>query len=258
MTTRVRADLEPYRVAVAELPDSAIASHDVDGAVVVVAGDDAWWQGASDAASAGAAAVVVARPSAAPVESLDALASLADATPVVVERPLLRADMVAGVSDSIEGLPAAGALVVECHAPARTLALALRDAIGWARVIAGAPLMLRAAESWGGRVLGLLESEHGAVVSVVAALQSGAPSLGRVRITTVAGARVEIDADRDTVVAITDAAGRRILPARFESSERVALRRAIAAADTTRRSSDLADLRHDTALADALRTGRSA
>jgi hypothetical protein len=257
MTTRVRADLEPYRVAVAELPDSAIASQDVDGVVAVVAGDDAWWRAASEALAT-AAAVVVARPGAAPVEALDALASLAGETPVIVERPLLRADVVAAVGGSIEGLPAAGALVVECHAPARTIGPALRDAIGWARVLAGGPLTVRAAESWGGRALGLLESAQGAAVSVIAAVHSGAPSLGRVRITTVAETRIEIDADRDTVVAITDAAGRSILPARFESAERVALRRAIEAVGTTRRSSDLADLRHNTALADALHPGRSA
>lgn len=252
MTTPVRTDLDAYRIAVAELPGSAIVSPDVKGAIAVVPGDDVWWVAASDAIAAGAAAVVVAQPAVAPLEDLEALASLVGATPVIVERPLLRADVVAAVGASVQTLPAAGALAVECHAPARTLGPALRDAIGWARVIARAPLAPLAAESWGGRVLALLESEQGASVSIVAAAQSGAPVPGRVRITSIAGTRVEVDADLDIVVSLTDAAGRGILPARFESSERVALRRAISAVRTAERSSDLADLRHDAALAAAV------
>ncbi|MFB7893735.1 hypothetical protein ACFC1I_16165 [Microbacterium sp. NPDC056044] len=258
MTTPVRTDLDAYRVAVAELPESAVASRDVEGAVVVVPGADAWWVVASDAITAGAAAVVVARPAVGPIEALDALASLAGAVPVVVERPLLRADMVAAAGASIEELPAPGALVVECHAPARTLGPALRDAIGWARVIAGTPLAPRTTESWGGRVLALLESGLGSAVSIAVALQPGAPSPGRLRITSIAATRVEVDADLDTVVAVTDATGRRILPARFESSERVALRRAISAVRTAERPSDLADLRHDTGLSVALLSARPA
>ena len=252
MTTPVRSDLDAYRIAVAELPESAVASLGMEGAVTVVSGGDAWWSVASDAIAAGAAAVVVARPAVAPSEALDALASLAGATPVVVERPLLRADVVAAVGASIQKLPAPGAIAVECHAPARTLSPALRDAIGWARVIAGAPLAPVTAESWDGRVLALLESAQGASVSIVAAAQPGAPSLGRVRITSIAQTRVEVDADLDAVVCVTDAAGRSILPALFESPERVALRRAIAAVRTPESLSDLADLRHDTALAAAL------
>ena len=91
MTTPVRTDLDAYRIAVAELPESAVASRDTRGAVAVVPGGDGWWVVASDAIAAGAAAVVVAQPAVAPLEALEALASLAGATPVVVERPLLRA-----------------------------------------------------------------------------------------------------------------------------------------------------------------------
>ncbi|HKP07890.1 MAG TPA: hypothetical protein VJU58_11620 [Microbacterium sp.] len=252
MTTPVRTDLDAYRTAVAELPESAIASPDVEGAIAVVPGGDAWWVAASEAIAAGAAAVIAAQPAVGPIEALDALASLAGAVPVVVERPLLRADMVAAVGASIEELPAPGALVVECHAPARSLGPALRDAIGWARVIARTPLAPRTTESWGGRVLALLDSEQGSAVSIAAAVQPGAPSPGRLRITSIAATRVEVDADLATIVAVTDATGRRILPTRFESSERVALRRAISAIRTAERPSDLADLRYDTGLAATL------
>jgi len=155
-------------------------------------------------------------------------------------------------------LPAPGALAVECHAPARTLGPALRDAIGWARVIAGAPLVRRAADVWGARTLALLESDQGAAVSVLAAAQQGAPSLGRVRITSIGATRVEVDADLDLVVSLTDAAGRTVLPARFEGPERVALRRALAAARAGARPSDLAELRHDAALAAAVLAAPSA
>jgi len=254
MTTPVHAVLDAYRIAVAELPGSAVASRDAEGSVVVVPGDGAWWAAVVDAVAAGAAAVVVAKPGAAPIEALDALASVAGAVPIVVERPLLRADVVTQVGGAVAGLPSPGALAVECHARAHTLAAALRDAIGWARVLAGAPLTRRAEQSWGGRALALLESDRGTAVSVVAAAQPGAPILGRVRVTTIAESRVEVDADLDIVVAITDAGGRRIAPARFESTERVALRRTIAALRGRGQVSDLADLRHDTALAEALLT----
>jgi hypothetical protein len=258
MTIPVRTDLDAYRIATAELPESAAASSDAEGAVVVVPGHGAWWADVADAISAGAAAVVVAQPAAAPVEALESLAPLAHAAPVVVERRLLRADAVAAVESAIENLPAPGAIAVECHAPARGLRPALRDAIGWARVIAGGPLAPLTTESWAGRVLALLESEQGSAVSVVAAAQPGAPSLGGMRLTAIAGTRIEVDVDLDTVVCITDATGGRMLPARFESSERVALRRAISAVHTAERPSDVAELRHDDALAAALLSLREA
>jgi len=251
MTTRVRTDLHEFRVAAAELPVSAAVGSELDGAVAVVRGDGQWWTTASDAIAGGAAAILVARPADAPVEALDALSAVAGGIPVIVERPLLRADVVALVGGLTEDV-APGALVVECHAPARSFSRAVRDATGWARAATGESLAYSAGWSGGGRALALLESRSGAAVSVVAATQPGAPPLGRLRITTIGRTRVEIDADIASVVAVTDAAGRRTAPAQFEGSARVALRRAIAAVHAGERVTDLADLRHDTLLAAAM------
>lgn len=249
----VRADLEAYRVATAELPARAVAARDGAGAVVVVDGQGSWWRDAATALERGAAAVVVARPDVAPVEAIDDLTARAGTRPVVVERALLRADAVDAVGAAFSGSPAA--LTIECQAHAGHLPAALRDAIGWARALAGSPLRRRSGTSAGGRALALLEAEAGAAVSVVAAMQPGAPPLGRTRITALGETLVEIDDDGgDLVAAVTDAAGRRVLPRRFERPERVALRRAIDAVGSGRGPDDLAGLRHDTALARAVLT----
>lgn len=252
MTIPVRTGLEEYRVAVAELPASTELAASVAGSIVVVPGGGAWWTAASEAIGAGAAAIVVAGPGRAPVDAIDALIAVAGSVPVVVERPLLRSDVVRDVSAVIADPAATGALVVECHAPAAALPVALREGVGWARVVSGSPLARRTSESSGGRVLALLASGSGVPVSLVAAAQPGAPALGRARITTIAARRLEVDADLQTVVTATDAGGDRILPARFEGRERVALRRAVAALGAGDRPADLADLRHDTLLAEAL------
>ncbi|MGN6220431.1 MAG: hypothetical protein ACTHNQ_13095 [Microbacterium sp.] len=252
MTVRVCTDLEAYRVAVAELPASSELAASAAGSIVVVRGDGHWWTIAADAIGAGAAAVVVAGPGSAPVDALEALAASAGGIPVLLDRPLLRPDMVRDVSEALADAAPAAALVVECHAPAAALRATLREAVGWARVVAGAPLALRTSESSGRRVLALLSSETDAAVSVVAAAQPGAPALGRVRITTIAEKRIEIDAGLEAVVTVADAGGDRILPTRFEARERVALRRAVAAVRAGQPSADLADLRHDMLLGNAL------
>ncbi len=252
MTARVCTDLGAYRVAVAELPASTQLAASVADSIVVMPGDGPWWAAASEAIGAGAVAVVVAGPGSAPVDAIDALSASAGGVPVLLDRPLLRPDVVRDVSEALADAAAAGAVVVECHAPAPALRTTLREAVGWARVVATAPLALRTSESSGRRVLALLASETGAAVSLVAAAQPGAPALGRVRITTVAERRLEVDADLEAVVTVTDAEGDRILPTRFEARERVALRRAVAAVRAGEPSADLADLRHDTLLGNAL------
>ncbi|MEU1971455.1 hypothetical protein ABZ477_07355 [Microbacterium sp. NPDC019599] len=249
MTTPVRTDLDAYRVAIAELPLRAAASRDTGGAVVALSGDGEWWGQAADAIARGAAAVVVAHPAAAPASEIDALASRADGVPIVLDRPLLRTDVAASVTATLPALHAPAVLAIECHAPDGALPPALRDAIGWARILGRAPLTCRTAESWSGRSLALLETAGHEPVSIIAATQPGAPPLGRLRITALAETLVEIDDDADLSVTMTDAAGRRTWAPRFEGPERLALRRAIEAADARRRTPDLGDLRHDAAVA---------
>ena len=254
--TPVRADLEPYRVAMAELPERAATSAGRSGAVVVVDGTGVWWRDAEAAFDDGAAAVVVARPRGAPAEALEVLEARASVAPIILERPLLRHDAVAAIVGALPATLRPGALTVECHAPSDALAEALSDAIGWARVLAGRPLGHRTGTFAGGRGLALLESEAKAVVSVVAATQPGAPPLGRLRITALAETLIEVDDDGgDPVMATTDALGRRTLPRLFERPERVALRRAIEAVRRGRSVADVAELRHDAVLAGQILRG---
>lgn len=252
MRARVVTRLEPYLVAIAELPESAESAPEAEGSIVVVDGQGDWCSAAADALARGAAAIIVSRPSPAPVGSLDALAAVVQSAPVILERDLLRADAVDLVRDSMSEIATPAVLAVECHAPRPQLGTALHDAIGWARVIAGARLSVRSGASSGGRVLGLLEAGPDAAVPVIAGEQPGAGPLGCVRVTTLAETRLEVEAARDVVVAVTDSTGRRVLPALFESPHRVALRRAIAAVCTGTGTVDLRDLRDDAAAVEAL------
>lgn len=243
----VWAELPAYRAATAELPVSARAVAHAEGALAVVDGSGRWWSAALSAIAAGAVGVVVARPERMPEPGLDELA--ASGAPIVVERPLLRADMAA--RGALEGVRPAF-VTVECHAPALTTVL--RDALGWGRAIADAPLVLRQAESSAhGRSLALLESPAGVAVSVVATVQAGAPGGGRIRVTAVGDRLIEVDGGVGTLrVTTSDADGRRVAPRRWESSERLALRRAIEAVATGSAPEDLEELQHDERLAGAI------
>ncbi len=248
----VRTRLEAYRVAIAELP-ARTAATDSSAAVAAISGEGEWWREASEALTRGASAVVVARPGRAPIEALAALAAQARDTPVILERPLLRPDAAEALTRVLAAEHPAAALTIECHARSGSLTDALRDAIGWARVLAGGPLEPGPRATTTAGALALLGSASGTPVSVVAAAQPGAPALGRIRVTALAETRIDIDQDGgELVVTTTDAAARRVLPARFERPERLALRRAIDASSAGESPADLEDLRHDAALADLL------
>ena len=119
----VHSGLGTYRVAAAELPASARIADSPDRAIVVVSGDGSWWDAAIRALDEGAAGVVVARPASAPGGALSSARGGSEPRPLVIERPLLRADVACAAIAA--GLPAPTALVVECHAPAASLPAAL-------------------------------------------------------------------------------------------------------------------------------------
>ena len=83
-----------YRGAIAELPLSARAAESASGAIVVVPGGNDWVDAVREAVENGALAVVVADPAAAPTAEVRRLAE-GTRIPVIVERPLLRADVAA-------------------------------------------------------------------------------------------------------------------------------------------------------------------
>ena len=191
-----------------------------------------------------------------PAARCRALESAAAARPLIIERPLLRADVACAAIAA--GLPAPTALVVECHAPAASLPAALSDALGWARLLGGGPLTLSSAQAGRTRGVALLETAEGLPVSLVFAAQPGSPALGRLRLTALGTTLLEIDGDETELhLSMTDAASRRTAPARFERPERLALRRAIAAVVGGERPSDLdrprarRGSRRDAALVDA-------
>jgi hypothetical protein len=246
----IHSPLVAFRHATAELTSSARWSASPAGSIVAVDGVRDWWRRAADAFTAGAVGVVVSRPGPAPLEAVDALA--ATGRPVVLDRPLLRADVAGHVARALADLPAASVLTVETHAPPG-VQTALRDAIGWARVLARGPLVVRAASFNRERGLALLETAGGLPVSLISAAQDDAPPAGRIRIVALAEMLIELDSASGAVsVAMTDSAARHVSPGPYERPERLALRQAIDAVAAGATPSDLADLQHDQARADEL------
>ena len=122
-----------------------------------------------------------------------------------------------------------------------------RDAVGWARTLTGQALAFGSAD----RGLALLDAAGFAVaVSVVATRR---PGRGWVRAQALGTIVTDVEVEgREARVTSSSAAGRLILPTRFESSERLALRRAIEAIAAADRPADLEELVSDTVLAEQL------
>jgi hypothetical protein len=237
----VVTDLAEYRVATAELPLSTRLTEDREGAVVVVPGDGDWSAAVTEAASAGAQAVVVVEPQASPP------AGGGDGdVPVVVERRLLPD----ALRVAVDHLETAGprAIVVEAAAAAADLRPVLRDAVGWARVLGG-PIVPGAAASTDAFVLAHGTAGGVPVTISVTVLADGQGS--RVRATAIGALTTEVVVDPlagTEWVQTASTEGLRILPARFESTARATLRRALAADG---RCADLDELRADATVADA-------
>ncbi len=222
MTARVvTADVD-YRVAVAELPRSARLDDDPRGALVVTTGDPS---AVGEAVASGAAAVIVAHPTA-------GLPSVA--VPVILDRALLRPDLAA------EATPSAAPLLVqvEASAAAADLAATLRDALGWARVLAGSTLQLRSRQVAPDGVAALLEgtSPSGMPVPVSLVVSSRPATAPWIRATAIGPRRCEVTLDGARGLARVERAaeaGRSRSASRWESGARLAIRRAIAALEGT-------------------------
>ncbi|WP_345800740.1 hypothetical protein AAIB33_14865 [Microbacterium sp. AZCO] len=252
MSIPVHSTLDRYLGALAELPESVRPTGSPEGAVVVLDGAGRWWEDTLVAMGSGAVAVVVSRPRPAPADAVRRLTG----APVVLERALLRPDLAADVRTLPIGTPSA--LVVECHAPEPALAGALLDALGWVAVVAPGPQTLRSADVARGRGVALLDAGGGTPVSLVVGSSAGAPADGRVRLTALGETLLELEAGGgEQWLTVTDASSRRRSPARFESPQRVALRRAIAAVDGGVIPADLADLAAETAVAEAILRSRA-
>lgn len=242
-----------FAVAIAELPLRARASLDAAGSIVVVGGAG-WREGFRHASDDGASAVVIADPAMpdAPPSS-DESERDTSAAPVVVARPRLRAD-VAGDATT-DGI-AVRLVQVECGGSTARLPGTLRDAIGWARVLAGGPLELVASRASERALSVLLErapreaGDQPLTVTVLASRREEPQPW--IRALAIGAERVEVTVDDATGAAVVrraTRAGQLKLPPRWESPSRVALRRALDALDTGAASTDLVELDHDSQLA---------
>jgi hypothetical protein len=250
----VVATADAYRAAAAELPLSTRLGDRQAGAVIVVAGDPGWVDRVHAAGEAGARAVVVADPVPAPVDEMRLLAQRIG-IPVVVERPLLRADAVADARSprAQAATRHPRAIVLDGAASGSRLAVIARDAVGWGRALAGGALTLVSAD----RGLALLETDAGVAVtlSVVATRR---PGRGWVRAQALGEVLIDVEVEgRACSVAVSSVAGRSALPVRYESSERLAVRRAVAAAEADERPGDLIDLLADTEPAEEILRDRA-
>lgn len=237
-----------YRTAVAELPLRARTVEGAQGAVVVIDGSRGWPQRSLVALRAGAAALLVADPVSVDQAEMAALEDTAGRTPILLDRPRLRADVVADAA-----VPeAARHVTADAVAISSELSAVVRDAIGWLRVLAGGELELRAAASLPHGVIALFEesvSRRAATVTASALMGRGD---ARLRVHAVGETRVEVDLDAATdrrSVEVSTSEGLLRRPRRHESGERVALRRAIDALADGSLPRDLRAFRHDSDLA---------
>lgn len=234
--TAVRTDLAAYRAAVAELAPRVRPGGGAD-AIRVVEGRGAWWERLE-----GAAAFIVDEPDPAPAEAHERLAALG--VPVVVVRRRLRPDVVA---DAIGAVETTRHVVVDAWSGRTDAATVLRDAVGWARVLAGGPVhALSRADTERATTLAV-RSETGVGASITRAIGGGVG--GALTATALGPRRVEVRVDSASPlheVAFDDEEGRRTSRARRESPERLALRRILDAGEGAALS-DLSDLAADDA-----------
>lgn len=231
-----------FREAVAELPLSARRAGRPEGAIVVVPGQPGWVDAALAAVSAEAVALVIVDPV---VESTGELRRLAaSGIAVIIERMLLRPDVagdaVAARAAASGGLPPR-VLVADASASRAGLPAATRDAIGWLRILAGEALELVAADEG----LALLETSAG-LSATLTAVMTARPDAGRIRAQVLGEVTTDVEVEGPVAqLATSSATGRLIAPFRFESSERLALRRAVEALAAHTTPSDLTDLLAD-------------
>ena len=245
----VHAPAGRFREALAELPLSARPADRVNGAVVVVPGHAGWVDAALAAVSAGAIALVIADPAAVPAADLRRLAGTR--IPIIIERVLLRADVsadaVAARTAALGGVPPR-VLVADVAASRAWLSAATRDAVGWLRILAGDALTTVAADDG----MALLETSGGISATLTAVVMTRHDA-GRIRVQALGEVITDVEVEGRTAGLVTTSpAGRLIAPSRFESSERLALRRAVEALAAQTAPTDLADLLADTELVERI------
>ena len=250
----VHAPAGRFREALAELPLSARPADRADGALVVVPGHAGWIDASLAAVSAGAIALVIADPAAVPAADLRRLAGTR--IPIIIERALLRADVSADAvvarTAALDGVPPR-VLVADVAASRAGLSAATRDAVGWLRILAGEALTTVAADEG----LALLETSGG-ISATLTAVATARHDPGRIRVQALGEVITDVEVEGRTArLATASPAGRLVAPTRFESSERLALRRAVTAVAAQTTPTDLSDLLADTELVERIRIARA-
>jgi hypothetical protein len=252
MSTPVNTADGPYAVAIAELPLSAHRSPERTGAIIVVPGDAGWRDSVRRARDDGAAAIIVRSPGSADADEIDSSRDRGSTPPVVMERQLLRADV---ASDARQlSIPDLSLIQIECRGSSAEFDTVFRDAIGWARVLGGGSLDFLGVTTTSRGVCVLLEraaADAGSRSVAVTVLASRRAAPAWIRAVAIGTDRVEVTVDnaRQAVsVESATVAGRRALPPRWESVERVVLRRAIEVASAPETSHDFEEWEHDEAL----------
>jgi len=237
-----------YHAAVAELPLSTLAADRAAGAIVVTAGTDGWMDAALAASAAGAAAVLVADPAFVPGADLRGLEQRLG-IPVIIERPLLRPDVARDAADGRAGA-SPRVLVADGGASEMRLRSVTRDAVGWLRVLAGDGLTVAASSSEGS--LALLQTDAG-IAAALSVTVTARPGPGWIRTQALGETITDVEVDGSAArVTTATGAGRLTSPIRFESSERLALRRAVSALTAPDRPDDLRELLADTELVERM------
>ncbi|MDQ1082116.1 MULTISPECIES: hypothetical protein [Microbacterium] len=234
----VLADAAPYRAAVAELAPR-VRLGDGAGGIRVVEGRGAWWERLVDAA-----AFVVDEPDPAPAVVHERLGAIG--VPVVVVRRRLRPDVVV---DARAGTAVPHHIVVDAWGGRTDAAALLRDAVGWARVLAGGPLSVVGRADTTSATTVALRGAGGIGASVTRAIGGGVG--GALTATALGPCRIEVRVDSASPlceVVLEDEEGRRARPVRRESPERLALRRIVDAIEAGAALTDLDELSADDAV----------
>lgn len=250
----VSTRLPRYRAALAQLPVSAGPADDVRGGVAVVPGSGDWWQGVLAARAGGALAVVLADPGMLPRGAVDGSPWPVD-IPVIVDRPGLRADVVADAAQARQSSQPR-MLTIDCAAPAAGMAGVVLDGIGWARSLMGAGLKLCSGASTTGATMALLEGwgvdGMATPVTLMATRTGGRRPGGLIRVVAHGDVRTEVTIDQPAgLVCIETSTGEGVFraPLRYEAPARLALRRAQEACVSGQPPGDLADLLADMSVA---------
>lgn len=251
----VCASAPRYRAAIAELAATVTTAGGARGAVCVVGGLT-WWGDARLALSAGAAGVVVERPLDVPREAVDDLRTLAGGRPVIVERHDLREDAVEGVVPNAMSALALEGVVSSLDAAA------LRDAVGWLRVLGRGEPRIVTSRAAGSQIVASL-SVHSAdalsgqrrevPVSVVLSVRDSASPW--IRVSVLGPERVDVvsaRSPREPRVTRSTVDGQTLLTRPRQSAARLALGRAADAVAGGTAPDDLRALLDDEAIARAL------